>query len=111
MDQRDVERVIKEMMVDDYYGLWEIVWALNHEFPGEGRAEKRKFGEAAVRKLLDEGALEVYRGSEFKGEQYLVGPDRLDESLADAWWDPHGDEEHTRIIASQEYRRWYGRPN
>jgi len=110
MDAEDAARIVRETVIDDYYGLWEILWACNTAFPDEGLSKKRELAEAAVRRLVAEGTVDVYRGRTFHGDERLVEHGEFDSALADVWWQPHGEEEHTRVYASASYRKSYGKP-
>ena len=46
---------------DDYYGLYEVVWGLNAQYPHTTEAEKRSAVQEVVRGLLNEGAVVLYR--------------------------------------------------
>jgi hypothetical protein len=107
MEGREASDLIADLVVDDYYGLWELVGWIRRDSTESIESVLHR-GQAAIRDLLKQGIVDLYRGSSFTGEERLVPDAEFDAALADAWWKPHGDEEHTRVYASVTWRSALG---
>ena len=102
-----VERLILERAVEDFTGLWELVWDLC----GRGKVETEAISNlgAAVKNLLDRKWVSVIRGHTFDGDQVTLSRDEVDRALAnnDSWREPAPREEQLRIAATPDGERAY----
>jgi hypothetical protein len=62
IDPAEVRAEIIQSAGEDYYGLWELIWALNTAHPEIDEATKVAAAASAIVPLLQEGAIRLYRG-------------------------------------------------
>jgi hypothetical protein len=65
----ETHRAILEISIEDYTGLWEVVWHLKKRFTTLDETQLLRSAQSAARELLECGHVAVYQGSEFSGEQ------------------------------------------
>jgi hypothetical protein len=85
--------VILEMLEEDEYGLYEVIWSLNTLHPDAGAAEKVRAARAAMRELLNENHIALSRAVWASQRRESIPPSealRLIETL-DAWAPPDSD--------------------
>lgn len=58
------------LAVEDWYGLYEVIWDLNGAHPQESLGEKYRVAERGVRDLVKQGRIELVRWD------YLSQPER-----------------------------------
>ena len=101
----DIERLVLERDVEDFTGLWELVWEMygQHRVEPEATAVVR----AAVKNLLDRQWVSLFRGRSFAGDQVPLSDDEVDRALEsnDSWQAPSPSQEHVRIAATPEGER------
>jgi hypothetical protein len=82
-----VERKILWAAIEDYAGLWELIWELATSCPEIPEPDRRSVAERVVRELLSHNCIELYERSEIGGEERLVSRARWNELLSsDASW-------------------------
>ena len=107
----DAERRILSSAVEDYTGLWELLWELSTARSGGVSNADRALAETALRSLLDRGWVALYRGREFAGEEQPVPAMEFDSVLAqdESWSEPAKGAIQVRVAATQagedEFRR------
>jgi hypothetical protein len=109
------EPMILDLVVDDFVGLWELLWRANTVAPTTDEAVRRQEVQKALTALLDRGAVSLYEGSSFTGEESLIPRERA-LRLVDqpSVWEPAGAaERHIRAAATgsgdEEYKRSHAR--
>jgi len=110
IDPACVEHEILDSGVDDYTGLWEIVWWLNGQFPGASPDERLDAARRGVGELLRRGWIELYRGDRFAGDEPQDVATDIDAIFSDpAAWDAprQEDKTHIRFAATDEGERAY----
>ncbi len=105
MTPSQVTDLLELEVLDDYYGLWEILWAMQAEFPNHDEAVRRDAAQAGLAALVRKGNIMVYRGLSFTGEEQLVPDPEIESALADEWWAFRGAEWHTRVTLSEGRKR------
>lgn len=105
MTPSQVTDLLELEVLDDYYGLWEILWAMQAEFPDQDEALRRDAAQVSLAALVQKGNIRVFRGLSFTGEEQLVPDSEIDRALADEWWAFRGAERHTRVILSEDRKR------
>jgi hypothetical protein len=58
---QDTRNIILEMLEEDEYGLYEVIWSLNTQHPDAEPAEKVRVAHAAMRELLNEHRVALSR--------------------------------------------------
>lgn len=98
-----------DLAVDDYTGLWEFEWRINELSPSAGGRSARDLARVALHELIRSGALKLFRGTSFSGEQVEVTvPEALEVVMRDAAWEPAGaGEAHLRAAASASGEKLY----
>jgi hypothetical protein len=98
----NLQRTILDLAVEDYTGLWELVWRVRTVSPSRSEDEARSEAMRTTRQLIEEGLLDLYSGISFTGEQ-----ERLDSSDARAvldnvenWAAAESGAPHYRIAAT-----------
>lgn len=97
------DSMVLDMAGDDYTGLWELVWGAGaretERNPEELIAELR----SAVQRLVDRGALGLFRGTFFNGDEQPAAQSEACAILtsADGWKPPEGDVEHVRVLIKE----------
>ena len=109
MDQSKVERVALLQAIEDYSGLWEILWELNGLDP-DGQ-EKAHIGQAtvAIKRLARDGYVEVFYCQEPYGEMVRVEDEELTNALGDIrmWRGPEPDARSVLISATEAVSKAY----
>jgi hypothetical protein len=60
IDSEQLRRDILEDGREDYYGLYEIIWSLNHKYPAVSREQKIAVARQVFTELLRDGRVEVF---------------------------------------------------
>jgi len=94
--------VIEDLIVDDYYGLWEVLYTLEPRFPGKNRAEVLEIAERALTRLIDADRAELFRGTAYAGEEQPISKKESSRALRDWSWEPGSSEEHLRVTISEQ---------
>ena len=103
------ESKILELVVEDFFGLWEIVWHLRSLLPNSTDSELRNIGESAVSKLISKGWVALYRRSSTGGQEKPVSPNEVFGILSDkeSWKEPTSNSIHILIGATKEGEHAY----
>jgi len=104
---------ILDLAVDDYTGLWEVVAAMRKIYPERNDLDLKDTAVIAIKQLLKEGFIGVYRGNNFSGEETKLKAAEAFAALSDernwAWGAPKL-HDHIRLAATGEGERaYYGR--
>lgn len=107
MNANRIEQEVLSAAVEDYTGLWEILWQLNNEFPGAPPFENRRAATRVIASLVDRGLVALYLGSDFPSGARRIALDEVAEVLrADAnWSEPPPHAEHVRLAATDAGER------
>ena len=60
VDPHIAESLAVSYGAEDFYGPYELLWGLNSHYPNEADEEKRAVAEAALRRLVTEGLVELH---------------------------------------------------
>jgi len=104
MNVISAEHLVLDLAVDDYTGLWEIVWGIEASDPNADMPTAVKLARGAVEALLERGYIEVYEGSNFNGDEHRVSQSERRAVLAtEAYWNPPlaADFAHVRVGATK----------
>jgi hypothetical protein len=103
------QQKILELAVEDVYGLWEILWGLQSEFPNGAQSELRREAESALRELLRKGWVCVLRRNSTTDEAIQLQPAEASAALADQsnWDEPGIDSAQIVVGATAEGERAY----
>jgi len=109
MKMNTYQQKILELAVEDVYGLWEILWRLQSEFPNSSTADLRQTAESALRGLLRKGWISVGRRSGGAGETAPLRPAETEAALVDRknWDEPALDARQVVVGATAEGERIY----
>ena len=64
MDVKQITKKILWLGMEDYSGLWEILWELNTLYPEISETKKYELAQNTVQALIDKGYLNLYRCEE-----------------------------------------------
>ena len=96
------ERAILFAAIEDYTGLWELRWELEAD-PSAPEKQLAQEAREALRSLLQEGFVSLFRGDRFAGEQTVVPPAEIESVLSvdSNWVEPEaGTRVHIRVGAT-----------
>ena len=96
--------------IEDYTGLWELVWGLSADYPHMSEAGRRAVAERIVRDLLARGCIELYeRQHQVSGNEELVPKERRDDLLRDQanWREPSSESVELLVAATDFGERLY----
>lgn len=104
-----VERKVLWAAIEDYAGLWEIVWELTSSCPEVSESDRQSVAQRAVRDLLVRNCIELYERSEIGGKEQLVSRARWDELLSNEanWHEPSARSTEVLIGATSAGERLY----
>lgn len=64
----EVTKVLLWACIEDYAGLWELLWEVNSKFPETSEAQRKKLSLDVTRLLLDNELIKLYLCKEPYGE-------------------------------------------
>jgi len=101
-------RAILERAVEDYYGLWEVLWRARREHQ-EGETDAWLTAEKAVRRLIADGYVILYTGLSFDGDQVSLSDTKASAVLRerDNWKVPQPNQLQYRIGATDSGERQF----
>lgn len=78
------------LAIEDYSGLWEVVWELKTLRADADEAELQREAAQVVSSLLAHGLIQLYRCEEPYGEMVQIPTSEASTVLTDlaAWWEP-----------------------
>ena len=96
--------------IEDFSGLWEVVWELNTLMPDRDPAQNRDLARDIVHGLLAEGLVQIFQCKEPDGQQVAVSLETAEEVLAgdEAWEPPEFNGLSWRIGATEKGSEAYG---
>jgi hypothetical protein len=94
MNASVVQRELLSLSVEDFYGLWEVLWRVRNLYPERPDSELKEIAETAVRQLLSNGWIALYRQAGV--ERTEIRADEVDALL----WDPGNWIEPTSKLSS-----------
>lgn len=104
-----VERKILWAAIEDYAGLWELIWELATSCPEVSELERRSVAQRVVRDLLEHNWIDLYERIEIGGKEQLVPRARWDELLSDEanWHEPSTESTEVLIGATPAGEEFY----
>ena len=102
--------MILDLAVDDFTGLWELVWRADTVFASVAPTERLRMLQAEVTALVEGRFLDVFEGTRFGGDEQTVAPSTAVILLAEPKsWEPPpvGARMHYRIAATPKGRASY----
>lgn len=94
---------ILDLAVDDYTGLWEVAAAMREIYPNRSDFDLRNIAVNAIKQLLRDDYIRIYRGDNFSGEETTLKPAEACAALSDEkyWtWEAAELREHIRLAAT-----------
>ena len=104
MNRMSAEHLVLDLAVDDYTGLWEIVWGIEASRPNADMLAAGELAKRAVHALLEKGYIEIYEGRKFNGDEHRIPrSDRRAVLATEAYWNPPlaADFVHVRVSATE----------
>ncbi|MEQ1919421.1 MAG: hypothetical protein ABL955_09490, partial [Elusimicrobiota bacterium] len=107
MKDSDILNDILWLAIEDFSGLWEILWDLKSHYPTMPESERKAAALRGVRELLHGNSIELYSCSEPAGEPQNLSGKSGDAALADLrnWVEPVPGAISVRISATDSGRR------
>lgn len=96
IDISEAENVIFQSAMEDYTGLYEIIWEFNSLYKSESLGEKYRVAEIAVRNLLNQNKIELLKATNFcrsgEPEYSKIKKEYIESTLLNpvSWWADHG---------------------
>lgn len=109
MSPSTIQFEILETAVEDFYGLWEVVWGLHNLLPDSGESGLRSVAEREIRELLAKGWVSLFRRNGAEGEERPLPPDEVESAVLDQknWEEPKANSMQILIGATEEGERVY----
>ena len=104
---KDVHRVILDLVVEDFYGLWELVWRLQTCGPGLTHKRATQVAQTAISTLHEQDLVELFRGT--KGDPLPIATADVPSLLAEDrnWAEPKARTGRLLIAATQKGEEVY----
>lgn len=104
-----VERKILWAAIEDYAGLWELLWELATSCPEIAEPDRKPVAERVVRELLEHGCIELYERSGIGGRERRVPKARWNELLSNVanWREPSAESTEVLVGATEEGEEVY----
>ena len=108
MNLAALRRAILDLAVDDYTGLWEVLWLLQG-IVRDTSEQTTTLGRRLVSEMMKDGSLQLYLGRSFTGDEHQVlGDDRNRLLESDTYWnEPLAEYPHLRVVATEQGEREY----
>jgi hypothetical protein len=109
------EAMILDLAVDDFVGLWELLWRANTVAPAIEETVRRTEVQKALAALLEREAVSLFEGSRFAGEECQIPRERALRLINEpVTWDAVGPGEHhiragATVSGEEEYRQSQGK--
>jgi hypothetical protein len=102
MTVSDARRTVLWLAIEDFSGLWEVIWEFRALFPEADEAELKRRAVGDVSDLLLKGLIELYRCEEPYGKLEKISESEASTVLADmaAWREPEKDGISVRMGAT-----------
>ncbi len=109
MNISPVERKVLWAAIEDFTGLWELVWEVASSCPEVSESDRQLVVQRAVRNLLTLNCLELYERFELGGKEQLVPSARWDELLSNQenWREPSAISTEVLVGATSTGERLY----
>jgi hypothetical protein len=109
MTPTELRRALLDLAVDDYTGLWEVLWLCQGKLPDADLQQTLVLARCLVKEMLRDGSLQLYLGSSFTGdERQVLGDDRSHLLESDIYWnEPLAEYPHLRVVATEQGEREY----
>ncbi len=97
------------MAVEDYHGLWELLWGLRPLLTKETGADIKNYAEKAVRELLSKGWIALFRRVGATGKEIPLQPYEIEDALADPinWVEPAPEAAEILVVATEQGTSMY----
>jgi hypothetical protein len=110
MKLSSAQQKILGLAVDDFFGLWEVAATLHDLLPEHSEMESKIAARQAVKELVIDGLICLYRGNNFSGEEKPLPQEEINAMLWDNknWdWDAPKAAEHIRLAATKKGENIY----
>lgn len=109
MSTSELLKCILWLAIEDYSGLWEVVWEINSRYGELSETERLVLARQVVRDLASRGWVALYRCQEPYGDMVPLSPEEYDEVLLNPanWEPPTADSVSIRIGATEAGERAY----
>ncbi|MHB8858102.1 MAG: hypothetical protein ACYC6Z_01255 [Thermoleophilia bacterium] len=86
----DLKRKALWAGIEDYSGLWEFLWEINHEFPDMPESERLDKAKAVISQLLKRRWINIYQYNEPDGNIFLIAENEYPDVInnVDNWQAP-----------------------
>ncbi len=104
MNPQEITKKILWLGIEDYSGLWEILWELNSQYPELAEAKRYELAQSTLQTLVDKGYLSLYRCQEPYGELTEIPFNEVRSLIhnSENWKEPKPDSLSLRISTTQE---------
>jgi hypothetical protein len=105
IEEAIVEAQILSNAIEDYYGIYEIVWALNSVYPAVSRQEKVDVARRVLERLIERDLITLHRMSIDDGTPPSYEPlprHGYAAALRDDNWEPDTEEERVVFIGTAD---------
>jgi hypothetical protein len=100
----DITPVVIDMAVEDWTGLWEVIWHLNTDYPELAPEQKEQTADHAIRDLLARGLIRLVNFEEIGNEEQAIPGEDTDHVLQQHrnWLPPAIPfSKHVRFVATE----------
>jgi hypothetical protein len=112
MSREDIRAALLRLSVDDWTGLWEILWFIQTMYPDLESDRKREVALDALRSLLGMGLVRLVYFEEVGNKEEMISQDDYDDVLAleRSWAPPEiAFGRHVRFVATDAGRKLWRR--
>lgn len=104
MTPKQVRMMVLELAVEDFIGLWEIVWRAQTIDQATGSKTPESELRSEVLRLLSAGLVALYDGIRFNGDEVELNADMAHLVLADPsnWLPAESGRRHYRLAATKK---------
>lgn len=105
----EIARTLLWACIEDYAGLWELLWEVNSKFPMFSDEERKRGSLEAMQLLLDRGLIKLYRCKEPYGDLSELDADAVRGALSeeDNWKAPEFRDVSIRAGATKDGEALY----
>jgi hypothetical protein len=104
-----VRAEILSSAVEDFCGMWEVLWALRSRYPDATEIELKDVAINEMLELLRSDLIRLYSGDLFEGEEKALKTEEASSEilLAENWIPPQQGKPHVRFAATEHGESLY----
>lgn len=99
-----VRNVVLDLISDDYYGLWEVLWRLHTVYPESSESELKTRAIRELLAMLEEDRVSVYQQPTQEASLRLLEPERARAAIQEAanWQAPYSLTDSVVVVSTPD---------